>query len=365
MSLESDLFSRFRPDFSKFPAAGFTEENGVWRLERPIMDGEFRVEFSVSSSGDVAGRVFDSETGDEYLAVNISSLSGAFVAAVRSEYLKFIEEIAATCFTAQPFKGAQANRICSTVAEKYGTMPEFPWADDDSAVFRDARTRKWFALIMEIAREKIQPGEKGTVEVVNVKAGAAVVPALIAQPGIYRCYHMNKKMWVTLALDDTLPDDQVMALIGTSRAFAATGPSKYAQAVSEGDWLVPCNPHRFDLYKIFAREPTQIWTQTARGIQPGDTVYIYAGAPYSAICFRFKVVETNLLAEDGESPGLRRCMKITALQAYPRNLFPLSKLRAFGVSGVRSARRMPIALKAEITRLAPPKRPRADFHASF
>ncbi len=353
MSLESDLFTRFRPDFSKFPAAGFVEKKGIWCVERLIMDGEFRVEFSVKRSGDVEGRIFDCETGDEYLAVKIPGISGAFVAAVRSEYLKFLEEIAAACFTVQPFKGDQANRICSAIGGKWGVSPEFPWADDDSAVFRDPRTRKWFALIMEVAREKIQPGQKGTVEVVNVKAGAAVVPALISQPGIYRCYHMNKKMWVTVALDDTRSDDQVMALIGTSRAFAATGPSKYAQTVSEGDWLVPCNPHKFDLYKIFARQPTQIWTQTARGIQPGDTVYIYAGAPYSAICFRFKVVETNLLAEDGESPGLRRCMRITALQAYPRNLFPLSKLRAFGVGGVRSARRMPAALKAEILRLAP------------
>ncbi len=353
MSLESDLFSRFLPDFSKFPAVGFVEKNGVWHIERFIMDGEFRVEFSVTSGGEVDGRIFDSETGDEYLAVNISSLSGAFVASVRSEYLKFLEEIAATCFTAQPFKGTQANRICTLITQKYSAMPEFPWVNDNSAVFRDARTRKWFALIMEIPREKIQPAEKGTVEVVNVKAGTSVVPALIAQPGIFRCYHMNKKMWVTIALDDTLPDDQIMTLIGTSRAFAATGPSKYAHAISPGDWLVPCNPHKFDLYKIFAREPTQIWTQTARGIRSGDTVYIYAGAPYSAVCFRFKVVETNLLAEDGESPGLRRCMKITAQQAYPRNLFPLAKLRAFGVGGVRSARRMPAALKAEILRLAP------------
>ncbi len=357
MSLESDLFARYRPDFSKFPAAGFARgDDGVWRCERLLMDGEFRAEIAVSGDGEVSGRVFDREMGDEYLAVNIPSQTGAFVAAVRASYLKALEEIAARCFTVRPFRGDQANRICARLAEKYGAAPEFPWKDDNSAVFRDPRTRRWYGLIMDIPREKIQPGAKGRVEVLNVKAGADDVPGLLEERGIYRCYHMNKKNWVTVALDETLGDGRVMELLAASRAFAASGPLKGKTAdASDGDWLVPANPHFFDLYEIFSKQPTHVWTQTASSIRPGDSVYLYAGAPYSAVCFRCKVLETDLLAEDGEKPGKRRCMRITVVQAYPRDLFPLTKLRELGVRGVRCARRMPAALKAEILRLAPPE----------
>ena len=41
-------------------------------------------------------------------------------------------------------------------------------------------------------------------EVMNVKVLPADVKNLILEEGIYECYHMNKKNWVSIILDDTL-----------------------------------------------------------------------------------------------------------------------------------------------------------------
>ena len=39
--------------------------------------------------------------------------------------------------------------------------------------------------------------------------------------GVYPAFHMNHKCWITVTLDDTLSDDEVMALTETS--FCMTG----------------------------------------------------------------------------------------------------------------------------------------------
>ena len=50
----------------------------------------------------------------------------------------------------------------------------------------------------------------------NVKVLPADVKNLILEEGIYECYHMNKKNWVSIILDDTLEDSQIEALLKQS-----------------------------------------------------------------------------------------------------------------------------------------------------
>jgi predicted DNA-binding protein (MmcQ/YjbR family) len=349
VSVESTVFAKLKPDFSRFPAAGFIKTGRDWKTEI-IVTGDFRAEITVSSAGKVTGRLYDRETGDEYLAVNIPSQSGAFVASVREAYAAALKNLAAKCFHAELFKSPQSNRICALAEQTFGDKAEFAFDEDDIAVFRLPHLNKWYAVLMEIERCKIEPGARGSVEVLNLKAPPDQVQELQNHSGFYRCYHMNKKLWITLTLDGRISDTRIMELMAQSRRLVLAGAPKSFPAgeVSEGDWLVPADPQRFDLYDYFKRKPTCTWVQTARRILPGDAVYIYAGAPYSSICFRFRVLETNLEEKGSKHPAMR----ITLEEAYPRDLFPLSKLRQFGVTSVRCARRMPKALKDEILRAA-------------
>ncbi|MBQ8089738.1 MAG: MmcQ/YjbR family DNA-binding protein [Pyramidobacter sp.] len=371
MSLESELFARNSPDFSRFPAAGFVRDKKkkCWRAQLSFKNGEFRAELTVTDAGEVSGRVFDADTGDEYLAVHIPSQSGAFVAGVRESYAAALRALAQKCYFANDFKGDQANRIAALIKTEFRVSPEFPWGDGEGGVFRDERTRKWFALIMEIPRERLVAGVDGDVEVMNVKAAPQDVPTLWNERGIFRCYHMNKQHWVTLTLDDTLSDARIIELVRDSRAFAARGGVKSGKpaAVTEPNaWIVPANYKYWDVEKHFGEDPVQLWKQTS-AVHPGDTVFMYIGAPVSAVWCRCEVLETDIPYQyDDENVSMKKVMKLRMTRCYGRELIPLSLMKRCGVLAVRGARRMTAELKAEIERLEaalPPQAPQRPVRA--
>ncbi len=98
------------------------------------------------------------------------------------------------------------------IDDVYSTGPDYPWFDDN-AVFRHSGSRKWFALIMEIPKEKLGLREPGLIDVVNLKCPPLLIPSLTEEPGVFPAYHMSKVHWITVALDGSASDDTIkMAL---------------------------------------------------------------------------------------------------------------------------------------------------------
>ena len=52
------------------------------------------------------------------------------------------------------------------------------------------------------------------MEAVNLKHDQVV--DLLSEKGIYPAFHMNKRYWISVALDDTLSDSAVLELIEKS-----------------------------------------------------------------------------------------------------------------------------------------------------
>ena len=71
---------------------------------------------------------------------------------------------------------------------------------------------------MNIAYNKINKTSKEDkiVEIINVKINPSCLDELLNINGIYEAYHMNKKNWVTIILDNTLDDNLVFNLIDNS-----------------------------------------------------------------------------------------------------------------------------------------------------
>lgn len=109
------------------------------------------------------------------------------------------------------------------ILENYGTEPDYPWMQSpDCAVFRHKSNRKWFALVMDVQKNKLGLNGAELMPVVNLKCDPFLICSLRGQPGIFPAYHMNKKNWVTVALDGTAPDDTVKILLDES--YRATKP---------------------------------------------------------------------------------------------------------------------------------------------
>ena len=104
----------------------------------------------------------------------------------------------------------------SYIENTYGAVGETLFAKYPSfRVFRHTGNRKWFAVIMEIPREKLGLSG-GNIQVVNVKCDTRMIGSFRQEAGIYPGYHMNKAHWLTLALDGTVEENKLKFLIDMS-----------------------------------------------------------------------------------------------------------------------------------------------------
>ena len=200
---------------------GFGNNDACYSLSKDFMDGDFTAEIRVYADGSVQGRVIDNMIGEEYLPLRMPNYAGAFVGSVREAYEELLRDIADKCCTGVTFASDQSNRIAAAILEKYGVGPDFPWEEDEktpSGVFRHGSSRKWFGLIMNIDRRLLDRGgdEEDLTDVLNLKADENRTAALHKIRGIYPAYHMNHSKWISVTLDDTLEDRDVMDLIDES-----------------------------------------------------------------------------------------------------------------------------------------------------
>ena len=115
-------------------------------------------------------------------------------------------------------------KIFQYVKKKYKTAPDYPFRTAPTyPVLRHADTRKWFALIMDIPREKL--GLKGTeyVDIINVKLGDPMLAdMLVRQLGYFYGYHISRSSWISILLDGTVPFKEICQWIDESYAVTAS-----------------------------------------------------------------------------------------------------------------------------------------------
>ena len=76
-------------------------------------------------------------------------------------------------------------KLAEWIALTYNADPEFPWADSpESMVFRHRGNGKWFALVMEVPREKLGLAGSGGTDVLNVKGDPLMIGSLRGEPGV-------------------------------------------------------------------------------------------------------------------------------------------------------------------------------------
>lgn len=210
MTLEEEIFQRKEVKWDRLCPFGFTVTDLGYDYHTKFMNGDFEAHIHIHSDGSVSGKVYDTETGDEYSNIRIKSARGAFVMQVREEYQKILQNIADSCFISKFFVSEQANRMTQLINEKYGTVPEFLWERTPSdGIFRHSENQKWYGLIMNIPYERLDKERCGMVEVLNVKLDPKEREDFLTREGYYPAYHMNKKHWMTVVLDDTVSDQDI------------------------------------------------------------------------------------------------------------------------------------------------------------
>ena len=122
--------------------------------------------------------------------------------------------------------------IVEYIAKTYHAGPEFLWMRyPNYAVFRHQSNRKWFAVVMDIPKEKLGIPEEGKLDLLNIKCDPVLVGSLCGKPGFFLAYHMEKFHWVSVALNHSVPEETIRMLLDIS--FDLTSP-KRKKAPKEG-----------------------------------------------------------------------------------------------------------------------------------
>ena len=209
-----EIFKAYQFNSKKAKEYGFIENQGVWTYSLTILKGDFLMKITVEDS-DLTFQVFDQETGELYPQVHMESMRGTFVGSVREACLEELFDIRKACFEVQEFLCPQTKRIMALVQEKYGNQLEYLWEKSpDTAVLRHEDNQKWYAILMRIPWDRLDKEREGLVEAVNLKHDQ--VADLLSQNGVYPAFHMNKRYWISLPLDDTLTDKKVLELFDRS-----------------------------------------------------------------------------------------------------------------------------------------------------
>ena len=179
-------------------ATGFATTDGeTYTMSPTVSAGAFRADITLSLEAQtLTVHLFDTETGEKYALFDMPSSHGAFVASLREEVQKFIDDIKSKCFESKDLK----DDYISWIKNQFGAEPDFPWPDTpDYCVFR-CQNEKWFALVMRIKYKQLGLTGDENVWVVNIKADQTEIPNLIDHKSIFPAWHMNKKHWITVLL---------------------------------------------------------------------------------------------------------------------------------------------------------------------
>ena len=212
-----DFFKYKSPNFEKLAAYGFQKKDGAYCFETQILGGQFLLKITVSSKGEVKTELIDLMTDEPYTLHLVEDAAGEFVGSVREEYGRVLFEVAARCFERDVFRSEQAHALLLRAREKYGDEPEFLWERlPDAAILRRKNSGKWYAVLMVVPRNKLLKGEAGMAEVLDLRIDPVELDLLVDEKRYFRGWHMNKKHWLSVILDGSLPTEEIFELLEES-----------------------------------------------------------------------------------------------------------------------------------------------------
>jgi len=209
-----EIFKKYKPNYDKLLEYGFIYRDNKYIYSKNILEDTFKIEIVIDSS--ITVKIIDLEFNEEYINYKLENNNGTFSSKIKEIYEDLLLDIRDKCFYKRDFVSDQANRISNKLYELYNTIPSFEWDSTTDAVFRN--NNKWYGLIMNIDINKITPGT-GKVDVLNIKLEPNEIIELLNKKGFYKAYHMNKKYWISIILDNTIEDNTILELISESYSY--------------------------------------------------------------------------------------------------------------------------------------------------
>lgn len=211
------IFKNKTVNLEKLIKYGFEQEGNRYIYSSEIFDNQFKMTVTVDGSGEVQTELFDLEAEEVYTLHLVTEASGEFVGKVRAEYEKVLQGIAENCFESNIFRENCAHKVIEYAREKYGDELEFLWERyPDAAVLRRKDNQKWYALFMTIPKSKLGLDSDELAEIIDLRFDVDELPKKVDGERYFPGYHMNKKHWITMLLDGSVPFEEILNYLDES-----------------------------------------------------------------------------------------------------------------------------------------------------
>ena len=205
---------------------GFIEEDTKYTYKSKLQDEQFEIIVEVENDK-MTSKVMDLENDEEYVPVDIEDSVGQFVGKIREEYENKLNDIINSCTETNIFKSKQCKEVIKYIKEKYNGELEFLWEKfDDNAIWRNKINNKWYGLLLTIPKNRIGLNSDEIVEVIDLRYKKEEIDKIIDNEKIFPGYHMNKKSWITIKLDDSVDTKTIYELIDNSYMLSGGNKSE-------------------------------------------------------------------------------------------------------------------------------------------
>lgn len=202
---------------------GFTKQKGKFSFIKNICNNQFEMIILVENKK-MTSKLIDLMNEEEYVLVDVQDSVGEFVGKVRKEYEEELQQIIEKCTSKEIFKNKQSKEIIEYIRQIYNDELEFLWEKfDDVAIWRNKQNDKWYGLLMKISEQKLGLESEKMIEVIDIRYQKDEVKNIVDNKKIFPGYHMNKKSWISIKLDNSIKTDKIKELIDNSYKLSLDG----------------------------------------------------------------------------------------------------------------------------------------------
>lgn len=188
------------------------------RYEKNICANQFKLSITVAQDSKIFSKIEDNFSGEEYILHLVENAVGEYVGSVRLEYEKILADFIENCCVSNIFSGELTQKLIEYVRKTYGDELEFLWENSPTtAIWRRQNSKKWYGVLMNIAERKLKIDSDKFVDIVNLRGDAV---KLADEKKYFPAWHMNKKSWITIRLDNSVEFEEICRRLDESYNFA-------------------------------------------------------------------------------------------------------------------------------------------------
>ena len=212
---ESNYFIKTTYDKEKLLNYGFVLKDGYYSYKASFSDKNLSFIINIGLNK-IQTTVYDNLNNCEYLLFKIKNTLGDYNVKIKNEYDAFLKDIKEKCFVKQLFKEIITNQLIDYALKRYPIKLDYPF-ESDICVLRSLINQKWIGIIMLVQAKKLLKNKDETlIEIINLKVAPEIKDWLLKKDNIYPSYHMNKKYWISVILNNNIDLELLKFLLDES-----------------------------------------------------------------------------------------------------------------------------------------------------